>query len=1096
MKIIYELLGLLGIFLFVGCSDDIGLKSETEILPEGFLRIELAIPDAEVVRTKADNDSEKALKELTVFIYNENFSECYSKGVFEASDLESHSVVIPLPLNAKKSNLSFYAVANANSKLDDLNNPEKSDIQRLILGNNDLSEDNLILSGQAEYQYSVGSANVALSLKRVVAKMSMITEEVSGYKVEGFRLYNVASIGYVGANESGFEFTENSYKIKIPEEDSEAVIKQTYLYPSKGETTNDGEGAFLLIKAYKISENGNKDYFYYRTGIKADKENGVTENIDIKANHNYEIEIEEISGDGYSNEADAVKNSESLNITTKIHDHLAEIYSMTTDGVRELGAPLELITNDNIPDITIKCYSPEENELVIPPVISVIEGEDWLEVNQPHEPNYNYDMETSGTHKDDPNSKGYKWRCGLTKRDGLVFYSDKTALVRITWQGLKRDILIKYVVEFKPQTASYVNLIIKDSEGNDYKIPDYWEFIRQVGENKDNSYPNDLDNTQITNIPRLFGLSSESDREELADGKVRNLGFHFPVVYGEVGKLWEYEYEVDFSKFIGNQKINKIEISTKGSFFANNISWDYDLTTDPKPSKGVLKMAGGKDLYDYATGIVTFKIYLEGKDYQAIDLNLYHTGFFHYDKSDDSEDNWGYYYYEVVPMGYDSQGREMHWLDRNIGAKSNMMYVESSNISIGNTKAQGNYYTIAEPGDYSNPTFEKEKSVCPPGYHVPTATDWDYIRLDSKFKSERVSGNNENYFTTYYQSANPEVGKIYFPKVGFLNDDSPSGDNATGYYWSRTAATGLEKIQIGKWLKTLYLGGTSNTFMNGSIQDHKMNVRCISDGTSKIEEKYSIDFNVKGATHVYLYRDENGIKSGIFTFPGKAIGTIQAVKDHLQLFSYRSNLPANSLYVFFALEDEDGKIRVISKNKGENYSHDVLPVEIDNAVTTDGNYLVLNDIEGWPVWVGANYSFTWKEDLSGITTTAISMSDVPVSSETIYRLYYQYNEEPDLYVKPDGFGYDGQRYLEWGKHSEVYEPLEGWYYVEFSSNKPNGDITYKIGDDYAITGTNGAKNDVTVKQGLSYFSEPDEGVRHGWIDKNDVSKINPGKPSN
>lgn len=905
-----------------GCSDIAELKL-SEIEGEEFMiYFNVSAPISTTTRGESDIHS------LTLYVFNSQGNEFYQKKDLTQADIESKTTSIFLTSSMKTGSLKIYAIANTPQGVSIPESPSTLEDLKGIVMEQRIDENELVFNGESEIIDPNGKT-ATLTLTRVTAKISIKTGSVSGYRVRGFQLRNAYAKGYLGATQiEGNKFTfyeptgSEDFKTDINGNQDAPYVTNTLIYPSKGATDNDDpEGAFLIIAAEKDSEMN-----YYKVALK----NEGNEYLNILANHHYEIEVKDITGRGAETPEDAVANPSNGYASVKIHDHVAEVLSMITDGVRELGTRETVTMTEETFPLIVKCFSPNENEYSSGGLsVEVVEGTDWLMATCTGEKIIDH----SNSNGQDIDNPGKQYTYQLQLKDAGKIISRREAVVEVKWMGLKRLVTVYYNAEFKPEDAVKVDLY-------------YWYLGKENSNNPPRTYVNNYWQAIKGSIKEIYGM----DPASLADGKVRDEGLHFPMPYGEGENQWIYTYNLDFSPSqTGNNYIEDISISTKGdSFFAvENLDWKFELQGSLGTPKGTLRLKDPKpNDFTYATATITFTLKYEKGDVREINMDLYHTGFFDFDSG---KTNLGLYY-EVVKLG------DAYWLDRNIGASSNMMLVDNIDFKIGKPDASGMFYKIMNVGSLSQPdptpVFQE---ICPPGYSIPNSTDWDAVRLSTHFISKQLIENSNSYISTYFDTGNSKIGKIYFPKARYYNnstellagykvtDEVSAGDAGAGYYWTTTTAAGLEKDEIGKWLKVLNLSGASNTYINGSIKNHMMNVRCIAKFSQSSEEKHTISFNVRGATHVYLYSlDEKGNKSGIFTFPGKAIGSQSAVdaltsddnSSYLH-FSCTSTIPASDLYVLFAYVTKEGKITIISQNGDQT----------------------LEGATGWTVEIGANYFF-------------------------------------------------------------------------------------------------------------------------------------------
>lgn len=1099
------------------CSDEIEVNPSHSIIPEGSFRLNFSIPSTSIVKTRADlhNNNETAINNATVLTFDSNGTLLTTR---------NYGTEFQTPMTLKMSQkekeldgeeITVYVIANT-----DLNgfNSTLAELEAKVV--NWGNDNSFVMSGKTTARVQK-SASIEITLNRLASKVTVEEgQELKNYTVTGFSIYNPAENVRLKDPETqnGTKYSNFITSTQSDPLTSMVIGKENpiYLNPSLAAVgqSDTADKSYVILSVESTGE-GPKRTSYFCIFPRIEKEDGTYEYLNFEPNHWYQFTIEKIHTDGHPDIDSAVAKPELGKncIEYVIHDHAASIMSMITDGIRELASDREinLTTTEKEKILSLKCFSMYSDKetpagmAALTPEIMPEEAKDWLEVSNIPATS----LETVGDHEGDPDNVGVQFQYTVKIKEDAQIFTDKAAIIRFEWLGLVREIPVNYSADFDVASACNVILTIKGegSFGTQKLENCYWRFVSGIGDS-----PNKDGNEN--KVPLLYGIKKDA----MADGKIRTQGFHFPMPYGE-NTNWNYEYEVNFSELENTSKtIKEIKVTLGNEPFFSDLIWKND---ESEKSIVTLSLPSAKNnSYDYAIGELTFEIIYNQEEIPAtyLTLDLYHTGFFHYDDSD--EENIGYYYYEVVPLGDGSD----HWLDRNLGAKSSQMYVGyDGDAYYGNSDAAGRFYKVADAGDFASPTMFNNghrNNICPPGYHIPTSTEWDFVRNSHSLVSQRENDavTQGNYYSTYIDCG--KAGRVYFPKSRYNNQpttlsqgnslalEANSGSDATGYYWTGTESSGQEKTQIGKWLKTITFSGTSNTYINGSIQNYRMNVRCVAGKVAPEEIKHAIDFNVKGATHAYLYTIDNGKKVGLFDFPGKSIGNPTAVRglngqdetNYLH-FSYNSNYNANQLYVYFAYMSKDGEIKVIY-NKDETLSHENIP---DETGITAGTELMttqnfsLDDIEGWPVWVGANYFFTWTEnndDFDALDSTHIftkNPDDIVVSNPTAYKYYFYWeasNSNAEMH-----FMANGEQKHPFSNNYSQSEENRNFYYITFISSSYDGEINYRVDKLYQDT-SNGAKdNDVRIPDGMSYFSNPKDGInRYAYVKGNDAKTIYPGKP--
>lgn len=844
------------LFLVTGCSDDSLMREENSTVGEVALKINLSVSKTQDLYTRDyRNFDEMKINSLCVLIFNSENQLVNKINVDENiinSFNNSHETQFDISLNASSLSSEDIIYTIANTKFIENDNEikdfldgfevgfEDSDLtalEKLTFSNPYGSENAFIMSGKS---YPIDNT-VNIELKRTAAKISLKNStDNSIFELTGFSVYNVAEKCYLTAGTTNLIWTESSnLKIDATPISDETLSRiqsyECYLNPTVTFIENQKNKilpkSFIVIKGIYNNVEG-----YYAVSL---FDNSSYYNI--KPNHWYDIDIEKVLTSGYSSPEEAIKNLNSNNIWINIYDHESEILSMVSDGVRELGVLpfIEINDAENDKVIVIRCFSglSEEMEDFIIPEITLINDLDWLEIATPS-------LQPKTT------EDGLLFHCNVTLKPDAILYYGKEALLEVEWLGLKREIKVIYIGDTYYRNICSVELKIIDPDTeNTSTIKNYWIFISGEGTLKNNTSSTSSNVQQIDHTPVLYGIKNT----DLADDKIRNAGFHFPVVYGNDKKnLWTYEYKIDFSPLIEKFKknIKNIEINTKGdSFYSiDNLIWDY--VEENNEYSGILKLKNGMDSYEYALGEITFIISFN-KEEEPVEIAfpLYHTGFFHYDYSyyGTKQEDTGYYYYEVIPMG------NSYWLDRNLGARSNKFYSVSEESYHSDSNAKGKYFSVAYPGGpYNDPIFAGTKgsnglalhyeNMCPPGYHIPDKNEWESLMEDANFNFSWISESEDALFYNSYYS---NIGKIYFPLTGYFSqkdiylspyynygyyeDNELTGNKGTGYYWSSSVPDGSVNSEGGNWLTGIQLNNSSWSLVNGNVKNDRMVIRCVAD---------------------------------------------------------------------------------------------------------------------------------------------------------------------------------------------------------------------------------------------------------------------------
>lgn len=1117
-KKLYIYLALL--LTFVGCRDEFDLPVPAGMDSDGNVEFNLALPSLKTVSTRAVNEDE--VKEVTVLVFDGDNKDAKLKAIISPSKVNLKEAsgsnydytvsfkITDRSLISEANSLQFYFLANYTSTSEGL---EGTNLERLSTFYVPLTTDDgyMVMSGKADLSTSV------VELYRNGAKISVtdplpqddngsLADLEKSYPFQPFGMAAGASI-LAGVNHNmGTSMPTNDY----PESLGNELVY--YVNPTKNDP-NQNNHPFVIVKANWEAGDG-KDY-YYRLDFKKETTNAEgkkTESLlDVEANHWYQFLIQGVTGPGAATPEAAAANPTPL-IEYTIHDHVPVIYNMVSDGIRELGVSNDIVYSGDISKegdtdeakatrakLYIKLYSlngDEEyalNEQGLPAGLKIEGEEQWFEIKNLKPSDYAFDRE--GDNKDSDKDKG--------KDEGKVFeaeiyfrkpndFGDLQGELTISWMGLSRKVKIDWDRMF--DTSDLINAtlyIYNETDECKETVSDYFAFL--ASEN-DNNYTG----------KKLFGVSAASNNQ-----KVRDEGFHFPVMYGHRAQKhksyndyrWHYEYKIDLkdanelkgTKFdwslevSGSETIAKYvtvngnEVKDAGTHEAN-ASWSFTLNRlgnalDVDGSS----MSGAPNDYTYGTGELKLTITpyrdgdVDGKPTgapQVYTFDLYHTGFFHLNKDqnhrvDVTDPDNHYYYYEVVPIMGASRMR--YWLDRNLGAKSAGLYIQATGgvTYYGDENAAGGYYQVAEytalgaPKMYDKNTVQSER-VSPPGYRVPMQKVWNALRNSTNFDTQAIGG----YFNSCYHTS---VGDVFFPKARYKDiDGNDVGESRAGYYWTSTVASGVEKEETGKWLKVLSISGETTSYINGAVNSlnsgynvngntgdagYAMSVRPIND-IEDASNPYRTSLVVSGATHVYLYRiDNEGNRIATTTWPGHVIGNALTMNnpDNWFEFSYESdNIPAEEFYVIFNFVDEKGKIYTMGKRYMQANGSWKEPMDYSASTVTSPS-----KIEGWKI-IGDNY-FASKYE-SGLS----SIVGNPTNNEYYWRCYHDKDNYNTYcyYEKPEKNNANNLKIsrLYW-KYSDsyagfnVFGPDKRSYadgvWADLSATPPSGTTFYETTNKYA-----------------------------------------------
>lgn len=967
----------LSLIILAGCSDPLEFYPDNTISPDGDIQFTLDIPRMTIPtsRSTSEIDPEYHIENISVIIYKgegesnlpsqteyffsqgpnspseNNFEMLEGENKFRLSFRLDESL-------RRTSGLRFYFLANSPERDFSISESDlKSQlVDHVKIEKADGSLQSLVMCG------SVRQADLSttqyVSMYRNTAKVT-VSNVIPTNNPDGLAFYTHSLYGNASTSpRMAYMKEENTVAAQeiVPDDENVSLSDVSFLHPTQNSIQNNGIGGklFLITKA---TFNG-KDYFYRLDFVGKDID-GKDSYINVRPNHWYQFVILEILSPGYDTPSEAALHPYN-GIKYEIHDHSPVSYNMTSDGFRELGVShiIEYSGLHNAEnswsekELYVKLFSKDAAEVPngekIADFIS-IKDPSWLQISEAEM--VTEDAFTGGVGTgSDLNDTGtvYRFKLRFRQTDELGSLEN---LITVRWMGLQREVPVIWTRNFSGSDVTSASLKMEYA-GSTTQIEDYWNFLTSTDE----------PSGEVSNA--LWGIQTEAN-----NGKTRNQGFHFPVMYGNSGNLATYSYVLTFDKLDKLKKDNVAEVVVNTT--ESHVSW---VENSDSEFYSFIISRDNNDGYNYSVGDISFTFHFKDGSAQSYNFRLYHTGFFHKDNQShrlDDKDTKNYYYYEVVPVMVD--GQERYMLDRNLAAKSAEMYVrdESGNTTLGNPEAAGGYYTVAfqQLDEYDNNTYndpvlfdDTDDRVSPPGYRIPMKNAWGAIRTSPNFHNEAVNG----VFPAYYDTGNPQIGKVYFPKsMLFIYDSGGSGnikgDARSGYYWTGTAATGTEKDEIGKWLNMFMLTGSSTSYVNGCVVTNVPNleygasVRCINDVPDTSTTNLT-SFNVTGATHVFLYKeDSNGVRTATTAWPGHSIGNYATMTDGRWFgFSFESTqFSPEELYVIFNFVDQDGIIYTYSCKQSDG----------STILTT---HLTPSECVGWKVIGDTNGSIVPADNFTTI----------------------------------------------------------------------------------------------------------------------------------
>ncbi|MDE5887292.1 MAG: starch-binding protein [Muribaculaceae bacterium] len=932
------------------CRDEFSSPTGGGVDDDGNLHISFSLSDMEVVSTRATDGISSiqmyAFDKNSPYLLRQTATVEITEGWTSNSNTCKGTVLLNNNVMSNLASTDFVFVANHASVTCNNYNDLKGTMTS-ALENGGV----YILSSKPESLSAVETNTVALLHNAVKITVNQAKKDNNGnflkngsdYVLGDNYDFNVAGAAQESSVVAGGESlignpVAQSYK------DFTLSSGEKLIHSTKNTGTGTANSVYVIVKAKYL----NKDYYYrldFQKSEKVDDDdsdelssgNITTKPFDVLPNHWYQFVIKNVIGAGYDTPEEAAKNPTPM-IDYEIHDHSPKIFNMISDGSRELGVS-KAVTNQNAAinsteTLYVKLFSlnkGEDSELTFEnweDFIKIDEDCDWLTVSA-----ITSNTTDVGDDNPDKNDTGKLYDVELkflsTKNPGKL-----ETTISVTWRGLTRDVPVVWNREFDSSDLfSSVKIKAYTGQPSSWSTGSFWggndgyEYFTYTPENS-------------TTEKGFFKEYAYGTTAQQNNGQDREDGFHFPMPYGDPTH-YKYMYKVTINSnlvtsgqkwSVTSEDIDGVEFSLNGSS-----SWATSLK-DISANQNVFYIRSNDESYDYKIGKLVLKV-TDGINEATYDnVKIYHTGFFYQDKAyptnqdtsssfiKDGSAHTGLAYYEVVTCGQD------HWLDRNIGAEAANSYIING---LGTDDSAGYYVVAAKYYLHNDPIIYE--GMCPPGYTVPSVDQWDNLRNSDNFTITLFGSN-------YNPSFAGEKGKVmFFPKAQYLEGSSYQGEERAGYYWTRTAATGTEKEEIGNWLKCLSIAGTATSYINGKVRGkgsenpYYMSLRAVTP--EKAGGKVNrVSFFVTGATHVYLYtEDGTNARNAVTEWPGQAVGNYLTMVDNQRFnFTYESKVVSiEDLKVIFNYVDGNGTIHTYSKN---NFT----------AGTTHTNILPKN-AQGWDV---------------------------------------------------------------------------------------------------------------------------------------------------
>ncbi|MDV4140846.1 hypothetical protein CMT31_05590 [Elizabethkingia anophelis] len=155
-------------------------------------------------------------------------------------------------------------------------------------------------------------------------------------------------------------------------------------------------------------------------------------------------------------------------------------------------------------------------------------------------------------------------------------------------------------------------------------------------------------------------------------------------------------------------------------------------------------------------------------------------------------------------------------------------YYYSQSDDQSNSGAILDWNTVGKPNGSWSDSSKTLNDPCPPGYRVPTRTEWQNIINNNK-NIERVGSwaNDGNYTSALYFRDASNIRTLMLPTTGFRDalSGTPLYRGNTGLYWSSNEST--TSFPLGQYSYGLYIGPSTLSTSNVS-RVHGLAVRCIA----------------------------------------------------------------------------------------------------------------------------------------------------------------------------------------------------------------------------------------------------------------------------
>ena len=752
MKKIISLL--VALLTLAACSDTLNEGSNPSNkngVEDGGITLTITLPDFSKEELTRAGDT--GLNSLNVVAYDD-------KGVFlsnqSVSDYElvsgtDNTYKVKVPVTEKAT--MIHLVANAG----DLSDTQcQSGLDKAAISGT-INTENPVCWGMISVS-DLMKANPEISLLRQFAKVNVKYEKTTSsdfkddntFELESFQLYDAADKGTIAPK----DFNYNAAAVNVPADAGKAnsgwQTGETPFYE-----TAAGQ-AYLIVKGKY-----NRVESYYKVSFLTD--NDMTKPMALLRNHAYTVKITHVNTDGWSTEAEAIKDPYPENrMRVDVKDDNPLVTDMIACKDYHLGVSDQVSgawDDENINATVVTTIKHGET-----PTFSTSDG--WIKKD--------VTINKTGTVPDGPNSTiGTKYEISIAVEKNEYSEEPRTGKVIVKSGDLTRTITVTQKGKDFKRSDRIVKLVTSSNVGTLKEYNDYFNKF----------------------LPDTKGISPKDMQNDI----VRNDGLHFGVGTNKFSYLIPKKTG-DAVTYGANSNLFKVE--------EDGANWKVTLER-------------AADNYDIWIGDFTIT-YQESGHNIAITYPVYHCGIFHkIDASnqqppDDQSSVSGRFYYGVVKVKGNSKTYVM--LDRNLGASSDRCYAPGTKALEANKGAIGGYFHIAKAKqDQAN--AGNLIGNLPQGFTIPENSVFQDIIDGGNLKEEtRYTLSGEAYNSVEITTDNSELPVIYLPATGYVEGEAFRNVTHVSL-WTRTLLAGSQGFdttspEYGFWYRYLDVYGKICTMSN------------------------------------------------------------------------------------------------------------------------------------------------------------------------------------------------------------------------------------------------------------------------------------------